>query len=102
MKEQSNGTNPLLTPEQEQWLTIQKMLTAAQLQTRYVPPPQPWRRVVFAVVMSKPFDFAMIGVIVLNIIFMMMTHAEVRCKHILSVVILPASEEIPLVVGTRA
>lgn len=34
MKAQSSGQSPLLTPEQQQWLTIQKMLAATQLEVR--------------------------------------------------------------------
>lgn len=71
MKAQANGGNPLLTANQEQWLTIQKMLASTSLSKTFVPPKEnKFRMALFKVALSKWFDTTMCGIIIINVIFM--------------------------------
>ncbi|KAK3250718.1 Caveolin-2 [Cymbomonas tetramitiformis] len=76
MKEKQEGKSVFLTPEQEQWVNIQKlMLSTAPLQN-YLPPTEEWRLMIFEVVSSTSFDIFIMANILLNVLFMSMTHAD--------------------------
>jgi hypothetical protein len=76
LKHQAGGSL-LLTQQQQQWITIQKLLTATRLQTRWHPPAQTWRKPVFSFIYGGafPFDNVMLGVIGANFAVLCMVSA---------------------------
>jgi hypothetical protein len=71
---EQQGSSVLLTPAQEAWLSIQRVLANAALDPRYPPPPGKLRAAVFAVVTDDVFEAAVMGLIILNVLMLAMVH----------------------------
>jgi len=72
---QQQGSAILLTPAQEQWLAIQRMLAGATLKTRHVAPKGSKARLaVFKVVMSDAFEAGVMALILVNALMLAMVH----------------------------
>ena len=56
MKAESSGQSPLLTPEQQQWVTIQKLLATTSLAVKWPPPEDPFRYLVYQLIMWPGWD----------------------------------------------
>lgn len=71
---EQQGRSILLTPQQEQWLTIQRMIAATDLKQRHQPPTRPWRRAVYGLVFSQGFEWATLGLILANMLVLATPH----------------------------
>lgn len=74
MKKQNGGVSILMTEQQTQWLTIQRLMANTKPRVKYAVPASRFRRAVFRLVESSKFDAFMIAVILMNILVMMMEH----------------------------
>ena len=72
-----DGASLFLTPEQQAWVTIQRMLTSAVPVRRIPPPAAPSRQAVFNVVQTEAFDGFIMVCILGNILFMSMRTADI-------------------------
>lgn len=71
------GYNLFLTPQQQQWVDVQRVLgdTHPERVLSLMPNLPKWRQRVFELVASRPFMLVMHMIVLLNIIFMTLTHA---------------------------
>lgn len=76
MQQKQEGRCLLLTSEQEQWLHIQKMVATTQPTQPFKPPENKSRKKVFKIVTSSKFDAIVMGVIITNVLFMALAHAN--------------------------
>eukprot|EP00892_Ulva_mutabilis_P001295 jgi/Ulvmu1/11166/UM072_0002.1 len=67
MQTEHLGQNIFLTPEQEQWVTIQRLLANTKPPKSPTKPANPVRAAVFRVVMSDTFESIIMGIILLNV-----------------------------------
>mmetsp|Transcript_11321 Transcript_11321/g.26831 ORF Transcript_11321/g.26831 Transcript_11321/m.26831 type:complete len:1216 (+) Transcript_11321:1-3648(+) len=74
MKAKQEGRSLFLTEEQQNWLTIQKLLAACRPIRRFKPPEGGARRSVYDVVSSDWFDGFIMSMIMINVLFMSMEH----------------------------
>eukprot|EP00882_Tetradesmus_deserticola_P012558 GHRQ01013311.1.p2 GENE.GHRQ01013311.1~~GHRQ01013311.1.p2 ORF type:complete len:204 (+),score=77.59 GHRQ01013311.1:709-1320(+) len=74
---QEKGRNVLLTAQQEEWLTIQRMISDTNLRPRPVPLSRSrWRVAVFRCVTSSTFELLVMAAIISNVLLMALTHAD--------------------------
>ena len=71
----SKGGHAMLTPQQQQWLTIQRMLATTQFEACKKAPSSFMRHVVFEVVTSSWFEWLVLGLILGNMIILALSHA---------------------------
>lgn len=76
MKAQQEGRSLFLTEEQQNWLTIQKLLAATKPVRKFRPPRVGFRRSVFNIVTTDTFDAFIMAMIMCNVLFMSMEHYE--------------------------
>lgn len=83
MKDKQEGKSVFLTPEQRNWVAIQKLLVDIRPQKKMQEPENSARRSVFAVVISDEFETFILALILLNVLVMAMTHADMTDAWIL-------------------
>jgi hypothetical protein len=71
----SKGGQAMLTPQQQQWLTIQRMLASTQFEACKKAPPSFIGHLVFEVVTSSWFEWLVLGLIIGNMIILALSHA---------------------------
>mmetsp|Transcript_6417 Transcript_6417/g.22602 ORF Transcript_6417/g.22602 Transcript_6417/m.22602 type:complete len:1664 (+) Transcript_6417:339-5330(+) len=76
MKEKQEGRSVFLTKEQQSWVSIQKLMAGIKPQRNLSEPEDPNRRAVFHIVMDDRFDAFILSMILLNVFFMALTHAN--------------------------
>mmetsp|Transcript_3119 Transcript_3119/g.7221 ORF Transcript_3119/g.7221 Transcript_3119/m.7221 type:complete len:1718 (+) Transcript_3119:685-5838(+) len=76
MKEKQEGKSVFLTAEQRNWVSIQKLLVDIHPTKKQTEPEGYLRGAVFRLISSDHFDAFILTLIVLNIIVMAMTHAD--------------------------
>ena len=74
MKAKNEGRSLFLTEEQQNWLTIQKLLAATKPMRKFKPPEGGLRRMVYNVVTSDWFDGFIMMIIMINVLFMASEH----------------------------
>jgi len=80
MKEKQEGKSVFLTAEQRNWVSIQKLLVDIKPMRSFVEPEGPLRKWVFSLVVSDVFDGFILSMIILNTVFMSMTHADMSTE----------------------
>jgi len=76
MKEKQEGKSVFLTNEQRNWVSIQKLLVDIKPMRSFVEPEGALRKAVFSLVITDYFDGFILSMIMLNVVFMAMTHAD--------------------------
>uniref|UniRef100_A0A7S1XCD4 Voltage-gated ion channel superfamily n=1 Tax=Tetraselmis chuii TaxID=63592 RepID=A0A7S1XCD4_9CHLO len=76
MKAKQEGRSLFLTNDQQNWLTIQKLLAATKPIRKFRPPQVGFRRSVFNIVTTDSFDAFIMAMIMCNVLFMSMEHYE--------------------------
>jgi len=76
MKDKQEGKSVFLTPEQRNWVAIQKLLVDIRPTRKMSVPDNAARRSVFHVVVSDEFETFILTLILLNVLVMAMTHAD--------------------------
>lgn len=71
-----DGRSLLLTGEQEQWLQIQELLASVKPIAQHTRPDGVLRKRLFTIVNSQWFDAIVMGMILINIAFLSMAHAN--------------------------
>ena len=71
---QQQGRSVLLTPQQEQWLTIQRLLGGAAPAPRPPPPAGGARLMMYNLVVSDAFEAGILVLIMLNAVMLAMVH----------------------------
>lgn len=80
-KREAYGRSILMTPQQDLWVEVQKLMAGAQVKTRYLRPVSSsrwgaFRAHVFDIVRSPLFDQIVVTMIVLNMIMLATLHAR--------------------------
>ncbi|KXZ48370.1 hypothetical protein GPECTOR_28g777 [Gonium pectorale] len=72
------GYNIFLTPQQQAWVDVQRLLGDTRPARVVVPPGEaaPRRQALYEFVMSRPFMHSIDAVVLVNILFMMLNHAD--------------------------
>lgn len=73
MKDRHTGS-ALLTRAQRDWVDLQKMMVRFKPIRLPTPPKNAFRRALFSIGTSRPFEFFVLGCIILNIVALMVTH----------------------------
>jgi hypothetical protein len=76
MHQQQGNGGILLTPQQEQWLAVQRLISGATLTSRPKPPSGRGRRALFNIVTSDAFEAAVMVLIILNMLVLALVHAD--------------------------
>eukprot|EP00899_Mesostigma_viride_P019380 jgi/Mesvir1/27443/Mv07229-RA.2 len=76
IKEKQEGQSVFLTPEQRNWVTIQKLLVGIKPIRCRIAPVSNIHRICYDFVSSDYFETGILGVIILNVIMMSMQHAD--------------------------
>mmetsp|Transcript_3541 Transcript_3541/g.12709 ORF Transcript_3541/g.12709 Transcript_3541/m.12709 type:complete len:1714 (-) Transcript_3541:989-6130(-) len=76
MKEKQEGKSVFLTNEQRNWVSIQKLLVDIKPMRSFVEPEGALRKKVFHLIITDTFDGFILSMIMLNVVFMAMTHAD--------------------------
>ena len=76
MKEAQQGRSIFLTPEQENWVQIQKIIAWIRPKKNHLRPSMGFRRVIFDFVTTDEFDTVILTLIASNILVMAMVHAD--------------------------
>eukprot|EP00798_Chlamydomonas_sp_ICE-L_P006468 gene6469-3102_t len=80
LKKQKGGVSILMTAQQTQWLTIQRLMATTTPARKYKKPTNPIRKFCFAIVFTRWFDIFMITAILLNVLTMFMVHEGMSDK----------------------
>jgi hypothetical protein len=70
----AKGGSAMLTAKQEQWLTIQRMMAATDIEVQPQPPQDFARLLLYHLVTSQAFEAVVIGFIMANMVLLAMTH----------------------------
>eukprot|EP00798_Chlamydomonas_sp_ICE-L_P013416 gene13416-19269_t len=72
MKMRSGGGHVLLTDDQNEWLTTQKMMVSSTLRQNHVCPTNPLRKAAFSIIYCPFAEWAILGVIMVNVFSLML------------------------------
>jgi len=72
IKAENDGLT-MMTEEQGEWVRAQKQIISMRPLKKRPPPIAPWRQKVYSVVSSNSFEVTVLGVILINMLFMMLT-----------------------------
>lgn len=70
----------MLTQQQQAWVSMQKVLAGVHMQHQPPPPRQKLRAAVHRVVTHSVFEGFIMAVIVVNVLFMAMVHADMSLQ----------------------
>ena len=76
MKEKQQGKSVFLTPDQENWVQIQKFIADIRPTQSHARPGEGLRRIIFDLVTTDEFDAVIMILIIANVLVMSMTHAD--------------------------
>eukprot|EP00798_Chlamydomonas_sp_ICE-L_P030252 gene30252-35240_t len=80
LKKSRGGVSVLMTEQQTQWLTIQRLMANTSPRRKYTVPSNWIRKCAFSIMFSRAFDWFMITAILLNILTMFMVHEGMSSK----------------------
>jgi hypothetical protein len=80
IQEETNRAGVMLTPRQQAWVSMQKVLSAVSIQHKPPRPKQKLRGYVHQLVTHRAFDIFIMAMIVINVAFMAMVHADISPK----------------------
>lgn len=70
LKEKAEGLSVLLTPEQQAWVDVQKLMAMVTPRKSYTRPKSRWRAAIYNFILSKRAEELIMGVILVNILQM--------------------------------
>mmetsp|Transcript_58372 Transcript_58372/g.186072 ORF Transcript_58372/g.186072 Transcript_58372/m.186072 type:complete len:1616 (+) Transcript_58372:485-5332(+) len=76
MKEKQEGKSVFLTPEQRNWVAVQKLVAAVQPERAPERPKGLFRKGIFNIVVTEQFDGFIMSMILINIGFMSLNHVD--------------------------
>jgi len=88
MKEKQEGKSVFLTSDQRNWVSIQKLLVDVRPTRKLTEPDSALRRVIFKLITTEAFDVFILTLIILNILAMAMTHADMTSDFAFALVVL--------------
>eukprot|EP00198_Chlamydomonas_reinhardtii_P012109 XP_001701446.1 voltage-gated Ca2+ channel, alpha subunit [Chlamydomonas reinhardtii] len=80
IQEETNRAGVMLTQQQQAWVSMQKVLAGVHMQHQPPPPRQKLRAAVHRVVTHSVFEGFIMAVIVVNVLFMAMVHADMSLQ----------------------
>ncbi|KAF5831586.1 Ion transport protein-domain-containing protein, partial [Dunaliella salina] len=91
IKEEAGGQSPLLTTQQQQWLTVQQMLASTYIEDTTVPSDNRFRHLVHKLVYNQIVDNLMMFIIIANTVVMFFAHHDMNQQYELDMLAFPTA-----------